>query len=138
MLKKIFHKSLQGINIDENDVPGLIDELPIIAILATQARGKTEVRGAEELRIKECDRIHAVCKNLEKMGAEIEELDDGFIINGPTPLYGAEIETFHDHRIAMAFAIAGLVVHGKLVLDHPECASISYPEFYDELERMKQ
>jgi len=135
---KIFHKSLQGINIDENDVPGLIDELPIIAILATQARGKTEVRGAEELRIKECDRIHAVCKNLEKMGADIQELDDGFIINGPTPLYGAEIETFHDHRIAMAFAIAGLVVHGKLVLDHPECASISYPEFYDELERMKQ
>ena len=135
---KIFHKSLQGINIDENDVPGLIDELPIIAILATQARGKTEVRGAEELRIKECDRIHAVCKNLEKMGADIQELDDGFIINGPTPLYGAEIETFHDHRIAMAFAIAGLVVHGKLVLDHPECASISYPEFYDELEQMKQ
>ena len=135
---KIFHKSLQGINIDGNDVPGLIDELPIIAILATQARGKTEVRGAEELRIKECDRIHAVCKNLEKMGADIQELDDGFIINGPTPLYGAEIETFHDHRIAMAFAIAGLVVHGKLVLDHPECASISYPEFYDELERMKQ
>ena len=135
---KIFHKSLQGINIDENDVPGLIDELPIIAILATQARGKTEVRGAEELRIKECDRIHAVCKNLEEMGADIQELDDGFIINGPTPLYGAEIETFHDHRIAMAFAIAGLVVHGKLVLDHPECASISYPEFYDELERMKQ
>ena len=72
------------------------------------------------------------------MGADIQELDDGFIINGPTPLYGAKIETFHDHRIAMAFAIAGLVAHGKMVLDHPECASISYPEFYDELERMIQ
>ena len=72
-------------------------------------------------------------------GENVERtLDDGFIINGPTPLYGAKIETFHDHRIAMAFAIAGLVAHGKMVLDHPECASISYPEFYDELERMIQ
>ena len=135
---KIFHKSLQGINIDENDVPVLIDEIPIIAILATQSRGITEVRGAEELRIKECDRIHAICKNLKKMGADIHELDDGFIINGPTPLYGSKIETFHDHRIAMAFSIAGLVADGKMILDHPECVSISYPEFYDELERIKQ
>ena len=135
---KIFHQALNGTPITKDNIPGLIDEIPVIAILATQAEGKMEIRGAEELRIKECDRIHAVCKNLKKMGADIQELDDGFIINGPTPLYGAEIETFHDHRIAMAFAIAGLVVHGKLVLDHPECASISYPEFYDELERMKQ
>ena len=135
---KIFHQALNATPITKDNIPGLIDEIPVIAILATQAEGKMEIRGAEELRIKECDRIHAVCKNLKKMGADIQELDDGFIINGPTPLYGAEIETFHDHRIAMAFAIAGLVVHGKLVLDHPECASISYPEFYDELERMKQ
>ena len=135
---KIFHQALNSTPITIDNIPGLIDEIPVIAILATQAEGKMEIRGAEELRIKECDRIHAVCKNLKKMGADIQELDDGFIINGPTPLYGAEIETFHDHRIAMAFAIAGLVVHGKLVLDHPECASISYPEFYDELERMKQ
>ena len=135
---KIFHQALNSTPITIDNIPGLIDEIPVIAILATQVEGKMEIRGAEELRIKECDRIHAVCKNLKKMGADIQELDDGFIINGPTPLYGAEIETFHDHRIAMAFAIAGLVVHGKLVLDHPECASISYPEFYDELERMKQ
>jgi len=135
---KIFHQALNATPITKDNIPGLIDEIPVIAIIATQAEGKMEIRGAEELRIKECDRIHAVCKNLKKMGADIQELDDGFIINGPTPLYGAEIETFHDHRIAMAFAIAGLVVHGKLVLDHPECASISYPEFYDELERMKQ
>ena len=135
---KIFHQALNATPITKDNIPGLIDEIPVIAILATQAEGKMEIRGAEELRIKECDRIHAVCKNLKNMGADIQELDDGFIINGPTPLYGAEIETFHDHRIAMAFAIAGLVVHGKLVLDHPECASISYPEFYDELERMKQ
>jgi 3-phosphoshikimate 1-carboxyvinyltransferase len=135
---KICHQPLKGIIIDENDVPGLIDELPIIAVLATQANGKTEVSGAEELRVKECDRIHALSKNLKKMGADIEELQDGFIINGPTPLKGANIETFHDHRIAMAFTIAGLVTNGDIVLDHPECASISFPEFYDVLENLKQ
>ena len=134
---KIFHQPLQSININENDVPGLIDELPIISILATQAIGKTEVRGAEELRVKECDRIHAVCKNLKNMGADLEELDDGFIIKGPTPLKGAEIETFHDHRIAMAFSIAGLIAEGETILDYPECASISYPEFYDVLGSLK-
>ena len=135
---KVFHQTLNSTPITIDNIPGLIDEIPVIAILATQVEGKMEIRGAEELRIKECDRIHAICKNLKTMGADIQELDDGFIINGPTPLYGAKIETFHDHRIAMAFAIAGLVAHGKTVLDHPECASISYPEFYDELERMIQ
>jgi len=135
---KVFHQSLNGISISKNDVPGLIDELPILAILATQANGITEVRDAEELRVKECDRIHAICKNLKSMGADIEELNDGFIIQGPTQLTGAEIETFHDHRIAMAFTIAGLVADGNVVLDHPDCASISFPEFYDELDRLKQ
>ena len=135
---KIFHQALNSTPITIDNIPGLIDEIPVIAILATQVEGKMEIRGAEELRIKECDRIHAICKNLKTMGADIQELDDGFIINGPTPLYGAKIETFHDHRIAMAFSIAGLVAHGKMVLDHPESASISYPEFYDELERMIQ
>ena len=110
---KIFHQALNSTPITIDNIPGLIDEIPVIAILATQVEGKMEIRGAEELRIKECDRIHAICKNLKTMGADIQELDDGFIINGPTPLYGAKIETFHDHRIAMAFAIAGLVAHGK-------------------------
>lgn len=135
---KVFHQPLNAITIKKDDVPGLVDELPIIAILATQAKGKTEVRGAEELRVKECDRIHAICKNLKIMGADIEELEDGFIIHGPTQLKGGEIETFHDHRIAMAFTIAGLVSDGDIILDYPECASISYPEFYDELERLNQ
>ncbi len=132
----VFHQPLKGITITKEDIPGLIDELPIIAILATQAEGKTEVHGADELRLKESDRIHAVCINLKKMGAKIKELDDGFIINGPTPLTGAKIKTFHDHRIAMAFTIGGLVTNGDVVLDHPECASISFPEFYDELDRL--
>lgn len=135
---KVFHQPLNGIILTQDEVPGLIDELPIIAILATQAHGKTEVRGAEELRVKECDRIHAICTNLTKMGADIVELDDGFIIQGPTKLMGAHIETFHDHRIAMAFSIAGLISDGTMNLDHPECTSISYPEFYSELERLKR
>jgi 3-phosphoshikimate 1-carboxyvinyltransferase len=135
---EVFQQPLNAITITKDDVPGLVDELPIIAILATQAKGKTEVRGAEELRVKECDRIHAICKNLKIIGANIEELEDGFIIHGPTQLKGGEIETFHDHRIAMAFTIAGLVSDGDIILDYPECASISYPEFYDELERLNQ
>ena len=134
----VIHQPLKGITITQDHVPSLIDELPIIAVLATQAQGKTEVRDAEELRVKECDRIHAICKNLNSMGADIKELDDGFIINGPTQLKGATIETFHDHRIAMAFTIAELITDGDVVLDHPECASISFPEFYDELDRLKQ
>ena len=134
----VFYQQLNSITIRKDDVPGLLDELPILAILATQAKGKTEVRGAKELRIKECDRIHAVSKNLIRMGANIKELEDGFIINGPTQLKGASIETFHDHRIAMAFTIAGLVSDGDVILDHPECASISFPEFYVELERLLQ
>ena len=134
----MFYEPLNSITIRKDDVPGLVDELPIIAILATQAKGKTEVRGAEELRIKECDRIHAVYKNLIRMGANITELEDGFIIYGPTPLEGSAIETFHDHRIAMAFTIAGLVSNGEVILDYPECASISFPKFYDQLERLQQ
>ncbi|MCH7762629.1 MAG: 3-phosphoshikimate 1-carboxyvinyltransferase [Candidatus Marinimicrobia bacterium] len=135
---KIFHRPLKSISISNNDVPGLIDEIPILAILATQAKGRTEVCGAKELRVKECDRIHAICSNLKRMGADIEELDDGFIINGPTPLNGAKIETFNDHRIAMAFTIAGLITDGEIILDNPDCACISYPEFYSVLEGLIQ
>ena len=129
---------LSSIIINEQDVPGVIDELPILAILATQANGTTIVKGASELRVKECDRINAICLNLRKMGGNIIELEDGFKINGPTELHGANIETFHDHRIAMAFAIAGLITTQSVILDHPECASTSFPEFYDVLDRVCQ
>ena len=134
----ISHGELSSIIINEQDVPGVIDELPILAILATQANGTTIVKGASELRVKECDRINAICLNLRKMGGDIIELEDGFKINGPTELHGANIETFHDHRIAMAFAIAGLITTQSVILDHPECASTSFPEFYDVLDRVCQ
>ena len=131
---KIFYQPIRALSINKEDVPRLIDEIPILAILATQAEGQTVVRDAKELRIKESDRIRAICSNLKKMGADIEELDDGFIINGPTPLRAAKIETFNDHRIAMAFSIAGLIANGATILDNPDCASISYPDFYKVLE----
>ena len=129
---------MSSITLNEQDIPGVIDELPILAILATQASGTTIVKGASELRVKECDRINAICVNLKKMGGDIIELEDGFKINGPTKLHGAKIETFHDHRIAMAFAIAGLITTQGVILDNPECSSTSFPEFYDELERVCQ
>ena len=119
-------------------MPGIIDELPILAILATQAKGTTIVNGASEIRVKECDRIKVICKNLKKMGGDIVELEDGFIINGPTKLHGTKIETFYDHRIAMAFTVAGLITEEGIILDHPECASTSFPEFYNSLEGVCQ
>tara|TARA_Y100001970_G_scaffold81884_1_gene103704 strand:+ start:4838 stop:6085 length:1248 start_codon:yes stop_codon:yes gene_type:complete len=134
----ISYQELSSITINGQDVPALIDELPILAILATQAKGTTIVNGAGELRVKECDRIKAICLNLKKMGGDILELEDGFIINGPTKLHGAKIETFYDHRIAMAFTIAGLITESEVILDHPECASTSFPEFYSVLERVHQ
>ncbi len=134
----VSHHELCSIIINEQDVPGIIDELPILAILATQAKGTTIVNGASELRVKECDRIKAICKNLKKMGGDIVELEDGFIINGPTKLHGTKIETFYDHRIAMAFTVAGLITEEGIILDHPECASTSFPEFYNSLEGVCQ
>tara|TARA_B100000315_G_scaffold260900_1_gene327035 strand:+ start:3371 stop:4621 length:1251 start_codon:yes stop_codon:yes gene_type:complete len=126
---RIFHQPLIPIKISGDSIPGIIDELPILAVLATQADGTTEVRDAEELRVKESDRIYAVCSNLKRMGANIEELDDGFIITGPTQLIGTEIETFNDHRIAMAFTIAGLISDGRISFDNESCMAISCPEF---------
>lgn len=127
----IVSNPLNGINIAKDMVPGLIDELPILAILASQAEGVTEVTGAKELRFKECDRIHAICMNLGKMGANITELEDGFVIEGPTKLRGGYVRTFNDHRIAMAFTIAGLVADGDVTLDNQHCVDISFPQFYE-------
>ncbi|MFQ6612571.1 MAG: 3-phosphoshikimate 1-carboxyvinyltransferase [Fidelibacterota bacterium] len=121
--------NLRGISINSGEIPGLIDELPILAITATQAEGETVVRGAQELRKKESDRISAICNNLKRMGANITELEDGFIITGPTPLRGLKIQTFGDHRIAMAFTIAGLISNGPVILDNPNCMSVSFPQF---------
>ena len=133
---KVFYKDLNPINIHQELIPSLIDEIPLVAILATQAKGQSKVTGAEELRIKECDRIMAICYNLKNMRANVLEKDDGFIIDGPSELKSANIKTFNDHRIAMAFSVAGVISKCKVELDKPSCVSISYPEFFDTLNKI--
>ncbi len=127
---------LKGIRIEEVEVPFLIDELPLLAVLATQAHGVTEVNGAEELRVKETDRIEAVATNLRAMGAKIETRKDGFVIEGPQKLTGSKINSFHDHRIAMAFSVAALVCQGKNTIHGADCVGISYPEFFQTLKSL--
>lgn len=124
---------LKAVKVKPEEVPSLIDEIPILAILMALADGVSEVRGAKELRYKESDRIKAIVHNLRKMGVKVEELEDGFIIEGTDKLKGAKIETFGDHRIAMAFTVAGLVTDEEVIIDRPECVSISYPQFWDDL-----
>lgn len=128
------HGPLIGVVVAEHEIPSLIDELPILAVMATQAHGTTRVTGAEELRVKETDRIEAVATNLRAMGATIETTRDGFIIEGPQKLIGAEINSFHDHRIAMAFSVAALIAEGESLIRGSDCVGISYPEFYSTLQ----
>ena len=125
----IFSRPLNGIDITKEMVPSIIDELPIIAVLASQADSPTTVSGAEELRVKESDRINAVCFNLANMGCDVIERHDGFIINPEKSLHHTNIKTFRDHRIAMAFAIAGLITSERNILDDENCINISFPEF---------
>ena len=129
--------SLKGIRIDGELIPRLIDELPIIALLATQAKGQTVIADAEELRVKETDRIQVVADSLNAMGANIVPTEDGMMITGPTPLHGADLETFGDHRIGMMAAIAALLVsEGNVVLDRAEAINTSYPSFFEDLETL--
>ena len=114
-------------------VPSLIDEIPIIVLAATQAEGTTVISGAKELKVKESNRIHCVASQLNKMGANIQETDDGFIINGPTKLKGATVESFDDHRIAMMLSIAGLIAEGKTEILNSDCVKISFTNFYEVL-----
>lgn len=117
-------------------VPRLIDEIPVLAVLATQCEGETVIRDARELRVKESDRIELVAKGLRDMGAEVETFEDGMAIKGPVRLKGALIEADHDHRIAMAFAVAGLVAEGETVIEGAQSIATSFPGFEDELRRL--
>jgi 3-phosphoshikimate 1-carboxyvinyltransferase len=126
----------EGLVLDGEIIPHIIDEIPILAVLATQVEGRIEVRGARELRIKESDRIQTVVAGIRAMGGVIDEFEDGFAVNGPQQLSGARIETDGDHRIAMAFAIAGLMAEGKTEIIDAGCAAVSFPEFYDILESL--
>src|SRR5690606_2468196 len=118
------YAQLKGVTIEESEIPSLIDELPVFSVLASQAIGRTVVTGAEELRVKETDRIEALATNLRAMGVQIETTPDGFIIEGPQKLKGAQMDSFHDHRIAMAFSIAGLVAEGETTIENADCVGI--------------
>ncbi len=115
-------------------IPQLIDELPMLAVVGTQIPGGIEIRDAGELRLKESDRIEVTVKNLRAMGAEVEEFADGLSVAGPTKLRGAKIDPAGDHRIAMAFTVAGLIAEGDTEIGGAECISVSFPEFFTLLE----
>ncbi|MBO5207849.1 MAG: 3-phosphoshikimate 1-carboxyvinyltransferase [Lachnospiraceae bacterium] len=129
---------LHGITIEGDIIPTLIDEIPIINIMAAVAKGTTVIKDAAELKVKESNRIDVMVENLTAMGAQITGTDDGMIIEGGKPLHGAFIKTYLDHRIAMSFTIAALLAEGETTLEDKELANISFPTFYRDLEKLKK
>jgi 3-phosphoshikimate 1-carboxyvinyltransferase len=125
--------ALQGVRIDEAEIPSLIDELPILAVLAAYANGETVVSGAEELRVKETDRIRAVVEGLQAIGVDAEERPDGFLIRGQGKVKGGTVHSYDDHRIAMSFAVAGLASQDPVTVQNWDCVGISYPTFLETL-----
>ena len=126
-----YTENLCATTIDKDIIPRLIDEIPVIAVLATQAEGTTIIKDAHELKVKESNRIKAMVDNLKILGADIEELEDGMIIKGKTKLNGGKITTFKDHRIAMAFSTLNLISDEKIILDNEECINVSFPGYFN-------
>lgn len=124
---------LKAVEIKGEIIPRLIDELPVIALAATQAEGTTVIRDAEELKVKETNRIDATAQELNKLGANIETTEDGLIIHGPTPLHGGTVDSHGDHRIGMMLQIAALLTDDTVELNNPEAINISYPNFFNDL-----
>lgn len=129
---------LRGGEIPAPDVPALIDELPVLAVLGTQTEQGLAFHGAAELRVKESDRIRALAENLRRMGAKVEEWPDGLWVAGHQTLHGAEVNSHGDHRIAMAFAVAGLVAQGMTLIRPSDCVDISFPGFFDVLSAVSE
>jgi 3-phosphoshikimate 1-carboxyvinyltransferase len=128
---------LHGTTIEGAEIPNVIDEIPVLAVAAALAKGTTFIKDAAELRVKESDRLAVVAHHLRAIGAEVDELPDGLVINGGRPLRGACLESHGDHRIAMAFAIAGLFTEGETVITGTECVETSYPRFVEQLGELK-
>ena len=129
----VVSSDLHGTQIDRELIPSLIDEIPVIAVMAAFAEGTTVIKDAQELKVKESNRIDSVTENLNAMGADAIPTEDGMIIHGGRPLHGTRILTRSDHRIAMSFAIAGLAADGETTFDDPGCIDISYPTFFETL-----
>jgi 3-phosphoshikimate 1-carboxyvinyltransferase len=126
---------LRGTIIGGDEVPNVIDEIPILAVAGALAQGKTVIRDAKELRVKETDRLAAIATNLTAMGVEVVELEDGLEIYGGAPLLGARVKSYGDHRIAMAFAIAGMFANNQTVIEDTDCIATSYPRFAQQLQK---
>jgi 3-phosphoshikimate 1-carboxyvinyltransferase len=124
---------LKAVKIGSEIVPSLIDEFPILCVIASQAEGITEIRGARELRVKESDRISAMAVELAKLGVEVREYPDGLDIKGRSAIKGGVVESYGDHRIAMSFSIAALIAEEKVMINNASCVDISFPGFYDKL-----
>jgi 3-phosphoshikimate 1-carboxyvinyltransferase len=128
---------LRAIRVAGELIPRAIDELPLVAVLATQAEGVTEVREAQELRVKESDRVATLGQELRALGAHIEELPDGYRVEGPTPLRGGAVRSHRDHRLAMALAVAALVADGPVIIEDADCAADSFPGFFELLDGLR-
>ena len=128
--------ALVATDVSAEEIPALVDEVPILAVVATQAKGTTRIRGAEELRVKESDRLAGIAASLRRMGAAIDETTDGLSIHGATPLSGAAVDADSDHRLAMSLAVAGRIAAGETTIDGAEWADVSFPGFYERLSRV--
>jgi 3-phosphoshikimate 1-carboxyvinyltransferase len=128
---------IEGRDLWGGDHAALVDEVPILALAATQADGTTEIRGAGELRVKESDRLAHIAKGLEQNGGPGGGTSDGLRITGPTPLKGAVLDSAGDHRLAMTFAVAGFIARGETEIDNADCVDISFPTFWQDLERLR-
>lgn len=133
---RIKHSNLKGVTVTGRIIGRLIDEIPILAVVATQAEGITRIRGAEELRVKESDRIKGIVQNLNQLGARVQELPDGMIIEGPAGLKGGRVSSFSDHRIAMSMVIAGLISEDEVVVEETSWIKTSFPGFVETLNRV--
>jgi 3-phosphoshikimate 1-carboxyvinyltransferase len=134
---RVRNAPLQPASVGAAEIPAMVDELPLLGLLATQAEGTSQVHGADELRVKESDRITVLVAGLRALGADVEELPDGFVVTGPTPLRGADVDSSGDHRMAMVFAVAGLIADGPVRVRGMESVSDSFPGFLAALEGLR-
>jgi 3-phosphoshikimate 1-carboxyvinyltransferase len=131
------HSVLRGTEIGGDLIPRLIDELPILAVAAAFAEGTTVIKDAEELKVKESNRIDAMEKELQKAGVDVAATEDGMIVRGGRPVHGAIFESYHDHRIAMSMAVLALAAEGDSQIRNHQCISISYPGFFDTISSLQ-
>ena len=129
---------LHGTTICGDMIPRLIDEIPVLAVAAAFAEGETVIRDAQELKVKESNRIATMTAELSKTGTDVRETEDGMIIRGDKPLHGANFASYADHRVAMSMAVCALACEGDSSIDDPDCVAISYPTFFETLDALKQ